>query len=156
MWTFPFVNQCLQYDDYLAGHPPFWLNVVATDSLALQAGADCVVFSRQEKPRRRVRTNGGRGRMAKQRLRRMSAWRLGRGAGSKNAAGAGGGMAGAESVFELGSQEGHNGERQRDSHLGEEEGKKRKDSVWLGTHAINQHVSQQEEDHERREEAAMQ
>jgi len=93
--------------------------------------------------------------MAKQCLRRMSVWRLGRGAGSKNAAGAEGGPAGAGSVFELGSQEGHNGGKQRDSHWWEE-GKKRKDSVWLGTHAINQHVSQQEEDHERREEAAVQ
>lgn len=145
MWVFPVVSHCLQYSDYFAVHPPFWLNVVATCSLALQAGADCAVFSWREKPWRRVRRNGGREKVAKESLRRMSAWTLGRGTIGKISVGAGGGMGGGEPLNKSGWK--------RDSHWWEEEGKKRKDSVWLGTDTINQIVSEQEQEEENEEAA---
>jgi hypothetical protein len=152
MWVFPFVSHCLQYSGYFAMHPPFWLSVVATCSLALQAGADCAVFSWREKPWRRVRRNGGREKVAKESLRRMSAWTLGRGAVGKNGAGAGGGMGGGEPPLDI--RVANESGWKRDSHWWEEEGKKRKDSVWLGTDTINQIVSGQEQEEEN-EEAAM-
>jgi G protein-coupled receptor GPR1 len=141
MWVFPFVSHCLQYSDYFVVHPPFWLNMVATCSLALQAGADCAVFSWREKPWRRVRRNGGREKVAKERLRRMSAWTLGRGTIGKISVGAGGGMGGGEPP-PVANKSGW----KHDSHWWEEEGKKRKDSVWLGTDTINQVVSEQEQE----------
>jgi G protein-coupled receptor GPR1 len=151
MWVFPFVSHCLQYSNYFAMHPPFWLNVVATCSLALQAGADCAVFSWREKPWRRVRRNGGREKVAKESLRRVSAWTLGRGTVGKNSVGAGGGMGGGEPP--LGMRIANKSGWKRDSHWWEEEGKKRKDSVWLGTDAINQIVSEQEQEEENEEAA---
>jgi G protein-coupled receptor GPR1 len=154
MWTFPFVNHCLQYSDYLAAHQPFWLTVVATCSLALQASADCAVFSWREKPWRRVRRNGGRERVAKEGLRRMSTWKSGGGAKVNKGAGAGGGMGGGESPLGLDGGNGEQGGKKRDSHWWEEEGKKRKDSVWLGTDALNQIVSRQEQEEEKEQAAA--
>jgi G protein-coupled receptor GPR1 len=154
MWTFPFVNHCLQYSDYFAGHPPFWLTVVATCSLALQAGADCAVFSWREKPWRRVRRNGGREKVAKEGLRRMSAWALGNDAKVKKVVGAGGGMGGAETPLGFDGSKAEKGRRMRDSHWWEEEGKKRKDSVWMGTDAIQQIISRQEQEDEKEEAAA--
>jgi G protein-coupled receptor GPR1 len=151
MWVFPFVSHCLQYRNYFAVHPPFWLNVVATCSLALQAGADCAVFSWREKPWRRVRRNGGREKVAKERLRRMSAWTLGRGTIGKISVGAGGGMGGGEPPLDM--RVANKSGWKRDSHWWEEEGKKRKDSVWLGTDAINQIVSEQEQEEENEEAA---
>jgi G protein-coupled receptor GPR1 len=153
MWIFPFVNHCLQYSDYFAGHPPFWLTVAATCSLALQAGADCAVFSWREKPWRRVRRNGGREKVAKEGLRRLSAWTLGNDAKIKKDVGAGGGMGGAEIPLGFDGSDGEKGGRKRDSHWWEEEGTKRKDSVWMGTDAVQQMISRQEQD-DRKEEAA--
>ena len=150
MWVFPFVGHCLQYSDYFAMHPPFWLGIVATCSLALQAGADCAVFSWREKPWRRVRRSGGREKVAKEGLRKMSLalgheWNFEGGARNNSAgAGAGGGIGGEESP--LGFEGRDKGGRKRDSHWWEEEGKKRKDSVWMGTDALNQIVSRQEEE----------
>jgi G protein-coupled receptor GPR1 len=151
MWVFPFVSDCLQFSNYFAVHPLFWLNVVATCSLALQAGADCAVFSWREKPWRRVRRNGGREKVAKESLRRMSAWTLGRGTIGKNSVGAGGGMGGGEPPLDM--RVANKSGWKRDSHWWEEEGKKRKDSVWLGTDAINQIVSEQEQEEENEEAA---
>jgi G protein-coupled receptor GPR1 len=144
MWVFPFVSHCLQYSNYFAMHPPFWLTVVATCSLALQAGADCAIFSWREKPWRRVRRNGGREKVARDSLRRMSAWTLGRGPIGQSGASAGGGMGGVEPPPDI--RVANKGGWKRDSHWWEEEGKKRKDSVWLGTDTINQIVSRQEQE----------
>jgi G protein-coupled receptor GPR1 len=54
MWTFPFASHCLLYSNYYAAHPPFWLSVVSTASLSLQAGVDCAVFSWRERPWNRI------------------------------------------------------------------------------------------------------
>jgi hypothetical protein len=102
----------------------------------------------REKPWRRVRRNGGRERVAKEGLRRMSAWTLGRDVGVKNVAGAGGGMGGAETPLAFYGSEGEKSGKKRDSHWWEEEGKKRKDSVWLGTDALHQIISRQEQEEE--------
>jgi G protein-coupled receptor GPR1 len=153
MWIFPFVNHCLQYSDYFAAHPPFWLTLVATCSLTLQAGADCAVFCLREKPWRRVKRNGGREKVAREGFRRMSAWTLGHDAKIKKGLGAGGGMGGAETPLGFDGPEGEKDGKKRDSHWWEEEGRKRKDSVWLGTDAMHQIISRQEE--EEQEEAVV-
>jgi G protein-coupled receptor GPR1 len=152
MWVFPFVGHCLQYSNYFAAHPPFWLNVVATCSLALQAGADCAVFSWREKPWRRVRRNGGREKVAKESLRRMSAWTLGRGPTGPRVAGAGGGMGGVEPPPDI--RAANKSGWKHNSLWWEEEGKKRKDSVWLGTDTLNLIISRQEQEAENDEAAA--
>lgn len=54
MWIFPFASHCLQYNDYYVQHPVFWLSVLQTCMLALQATADCAVFSWREQPWRRI------------------------------------------------------------------------------------------------------
>jgi len=54
MWVFPFASHCLQYNDYYVQHPVFWLSVLQTCMLALQATADCAVFSWREQPWRRI------------------------------------------------------------------------------------------------------
>ena len=57
MWTFPFVAHCLLYNDYYVSHPIYWLAILQTCSVSLQAAADCTVFSWREKPWRRVPEN---------------------------------------------------------------------------------------------------
>lgn len=54
MWAFPFCQHALQYNDHYVRNPPFWLAVVSTCSLALQAGVNGIVFSWREKPWRRI------------------------------------------------------------------------------------------------------
>ena len=97
--------------------------------------------------------NGGREKVARDSLRRMSAWTLGRGPIGQSGASAGGGMGGVEPPPDI--RVANKGGWKRDSHWWEEEGKKRKDSVWLGTDTINQIVSRQEQE-EGNEEAAVQ
>ena len=57
MWSFPFAYHALTYDDYYVAHPVFWLAIVQTVMLSLQAGVDSVVFSWREKPWRRIDDN---------------------------------------------------------------------------------------------------
>lgn len=55
MWTLPFVAHCFNYSDWWTAHEPFSLTVAATACLSLQAGADSLVFSWRERPWRRTR-----------------------------------------------------------------------------------------------------
>ncbi|KAK5023196.1 G protein-coupled receptor gpr1 [Exophiala sideris] len=57
VWTFPFVAQIQLYNEYYVRHPVYWLNIVQVCMLALQAGADSVVFSWTEKPWRKIDPN---------------------------------------------------------------------------------------------------
>lgn len=57
VWTFPFVGQVQLYNAYYVEHPVYWLNLVQVIMLALQAGADSVLFSWTEKPWRKIDPN---------------------------------------------------------------------------------------------------
>jgi G protein-coupled receptor GPR1 len=119
MWSFPFAAHALNYDDYYVTHPIFWLAVVQTCSLALQAGVDSVVFSLREKPWRRIDSK--------------SKWSIpifkGRVVGSIDGSR---GQANAASA-----QSSHTARRDtvkwNSSHWWEAEGRRRKDSIWMGT-----------------------
>jgi len=54
MWAFPFASHCLLYNDYYVTHPIYWLTIISTCMFSLQAGVDCMVFSWREKPWRRI------------------------------------------------------------------------------------------------------
>ena len=126
MWTFPFASHCLLYSDYYAAHPPFWLNIVTTASLSLQAGVDCAVFSWRERPWTRIETS-------------RSSWDI------------------FLSMFRKKQDRDQSSPStlvestrgKRDSNWWEEEGKKRKDSVWMGTDQINDIISRQEREEEK-------
>lgn len=136
MWIFPFASHCLQYSDYYVAHPPFWLTIVVTCSLALQAFADCVVFSWREKPWRRIRSGAP---LSVKRLNKLKSWTFCHGH-ARDGIGAGGGVGGGESPLRLKNQ------TVRDSNWWEAEGRKRKDSVWLGTDTMQTIVSRQEQE----------
>ncbi|KEF52997.1 uncharacterized protein A1O9_10905 [Exophiala aquamarina CBS 119918] len=57
MWSFPFASHALTYSHYYVMHPIFWLAVVQTAMLSLQAGVDGILFSWMERPWRRVDGN---------------------------------------------------------------------------------------------------
>ena len=136
MWMFPFASHCLQYSDYYAAHPPFWLTIIVTCSLALQAFADCVVFSWREKPWRRIRSGAP---LSVRKLNNIKSWTFIHGH-ARHEIGAGGGVGGGESPPHLKNQ------TVRDFNWWEAEGRKRKDSVWLGTDTMQTIVSRQEQE----------
>lgn len=121
MWTFPFASHCLLYSDYYAAHPPFWLSVVTVASLSLQAGVDCLVFSWRERPWNRIEKS-------------HASWGSVVGWFSKTPDREQGSPA---TLVE--EQSG-----KQDSNWWEAEGRKRKDSVWMGTDHVNKIISRQE------------
>lgn len=131
MWIFPFASHCLLYDDHYVRHPIYWLTVVSTCMVSLQAGVDCVVFSWREKPWRRIPENtkfslrGFRHSLGTNRI------------GSITVAPDEAGAAGNPSASGASS---HN----TSNHWWEAEGRKRKDSVWLGTDTNNAAVDNSE------------
>lgn len=121
MWTFPFASHCLLYSDYYTAHPPFWLSVITTASLSLQAGVDCAVFSWRERPWNRIESSQG-------------SW---------------------SSIIALFREEPARDQPSPstlveepyitlDSNWWEAEGRKRKDSVWLGTDHLSRIISRQD------------
>ena len=54
LWSFPFAAHALNYSDYYVQNPVYWLSLAQTIALGLQAGADSIMFSFSEKPWRRV------------------------------------------------------------------------------------------------------
>ena len=54
VWSLPFANHALNYNNYYISHPVYWLSLVSTIMLSLQAGVDSIMFSCSEKPWRRV------------------------------------------------------------------------------------------------------
>lgn len=139
MWAFPFANHCQLYNDHLASHPIFWLQVMTTICLPLQAGIDCLIFSWKEKPWRRI---------DKESKFSIPLWRrksvefvkdIGHGSfGSRHqsAAHANQAIDAEDTVAPL-------PKRPRTANWWEEEGKKRKDSVWLGTDLMRQITTRQ-------------
>ena len=54
LWTPAFAFHCTQYNDYLAFHPPYWLQVLTLVTINIQAAADSLIFLWRERPWRRV------------------------------------------------------------------------------------------------------
>lgn len=129
MWTFPFASHCLLYSDYYAAHPPFWLSVITIASLSLQAGVDCLVFSWSERPWNRIESSHG-------------SW------------------SSVVGLFRVKSDTGQlspstlvdEQSGKRDSNWWEAEGRKRKDSVWLGTDQVHRIIGRQEQEGEEEKE----
>ena len=119
MWSFPFASHALSYSDYYVMHPIFWLAVLQTAMLALQAGVDSIVFSWMERPWRRI---DGNSRLSIPFLKRQSKALLERRCAEKN--GSSRPVPVAEEIAMP---------VQRNPHWWEAEGRRRNDSVWLGT-----------------------
>lgn len=125
MWTFPFASHCLLYDDYYVRHPIFWLTVLQTCTLSLQAGVDCIVFSWREKPWRRIPEG---------RKFSFSSFRESFSLGHKRGSGSSADQIAADdhpmsprNTASVASS------RVTSNNWWEAEGLKRKDSVWMGT-----------------------
>lgn len=131
MWTLPLVNQCFNYSDWWAANKPFSLTVAATACLSLQAGVDSLVFSWRERPWRRSRPpNPNRTKSLLDGVLALFSRSFGHGSrgpnqdekqvGSPKVEGMGRGPCKGKSI-------------QPESHWWEVEGRKRKDSIWMGT-----------------------
>jgi hypothetical protein len=59
MWLIPFLLHCMNYNDYYANHPLWFLRIGQTICLASMGFVDCFVFSMREKPWRRISTSDG-------------------------------------------------------------------------------------------------
>lgn len=118
MWSFPFASQALSYDEYYVAHPVFWLSVVQTLMLGLQAGVDSILFSWTEKPWRRIDASS---RFSLPFIRRQSKALLQRHCPEKSAPST------AEPPSKSQPLVSHS------PHWWEAEGRRRNDSVWLGT-----------------------
>ena len=126
MWSLPFASHALNYNDYYIQHPVFWLSLVSTIMLSLQAGMDSFMFSCSEKPWRRVDVSSKFSmpflrRRSKAFLRRCS---LEKGSGST-----------LEPSAPLQPAVDQN------PTWWEAEGRRRNDSVWLGTNTISNALS---------------
>ena len=120
MWSFPFAYHALTYDDYYVAHPVFWLAIVQTIMLSLQAGVDSIVFSWREKPWRRIDDNSRYSiPFLSQKGKELV---TGSRQGSKTRSAPGSFDAEADPT-----------KSNRSSLWWEAEGRKRRDSIWLGT-----------------------
>ena len=133
MWPFPFASHCLTYSDYYATHPPFWLSILSTCCLALQAGVEAVVFSWRERPWTMVDEKSPLSMSSVRHSVRQSIL--------------------CQPADEVAQPEHDDGQDQppskRDASWWEEEGRKRKDSVWMGTDTLNLILSRSRETGER-------
>jgi len=59
MWLIPFVYHCMNYFDYWAAHPLYWLSLSSAVSFALMGTADCLVFTLRERPWRHIDASDG-------------------------------------------------------------------------------------------------
>lgn len=113
MWAFPFAQHALQYNDHYVRNPPFWLAIVSTCSLALQAGVNGVVFSWREKPWRRIDKDS-----------KLSVsfrfWQSGK-----------------DIEEEEEEKPSSDSKAENSPHWWEAEGRKRRDSVWMGTDVLS-------------------
>jgi G protein-coupled receptor GPR1 len=118
MWSFPFASHALNYSSYYVMHPIFWLSVVQTVMLSLQAGVDSIMFSISEKPWRKAEAGS---KLSVPFLRRRSDALLQRRSPDNSAT----------------STTSPNSEQPASPTKApmwwEAEGRRRKDSVWLGT-----------------------
>jgi len=127
-WTFPFVSQCLQFTGTNFERQSLWLQTLVTAVLALQASIDAAVFSYRERPWRRAR---GRALISTAKLERLQVWRR-TDLSPKNRDEA----APANETCQPVTCQSPGAESPKGSPCWwEVEGKKRRDSVWMGTDA---------------------
>ncbi|KAL9618606.1 MAG: hypothetical protein Q9160_006717 [Pyrenula sp. 1 TL-2023] len=128
MWTLPFINHCFNYSNWWTAHTPFSLTVASTACLALQAGIDSLVFSWREKPWRRKQAPMPD--WSKRLLSRFLAF-------VQNVCNVQSQHAG-EDNQQRASRPKLTGRRfsSRESHWWEVEGRRRQDSVWMGTDSM--------------------
>ncbi|OAP64891.1 hypothetical protein AYL99_00863 [Fonsecaea erecta] len=126
MWSFPFAAHALNYSNYYVGHPIFWLSLVQTVMLSLQAGVDSVLFSWTEKPWRRVDPSSKFSIAFLRQRSKALLERRGRGQQASRAADEG-------AVPEPAARQ--------NPHWWEAEGRRRNDSVWLGTNRLSDFFS---------------
>lgn len=140
MWIFPFAAHCTLYNDYYVEHPIYWLTILSTCMFSLQAAADCIVFSWREKPWRRISEDS---KFVLHSIRPSFSIRHG---SVKN-------RSAVPSIAiapdeELGPADHAHGSSMTNRNAGnnwwEAEGRKRKDSVWLGVDS-NNHENVEEE-----------
>lgn len=129
MWSFPFAAHALSYNDYFVMHPVFWLSVVQVLMLALQAGVDSVLFSWTEKPWRRIDPSS---RYSIPMLHRQSKILLHRRAGHAQRQS----RSAPEPTKFTPEPAAH-----RNPHWWEAEGRRRNDSVWLGSSTMPDSLS---------------
>ncbi|OQV04879.1 hypothetical protein CLAIMM_09695 [Cladophialophora immunda] len=126
MWSFPFASHATNYSDYYVKHPIFWLSLMQTIMLSLQAGVDSVLFSWTEKPWRRVDPSS---KFSIPFLRQRSKTLLQRrGPGNQASPSADGGAMPQPSARE-------------NPYWWEAEGRRRNDSIWLGTNRLSDFFS---------------
>ena len=121
MWSFPFASHALNYSTYYVQHPVFWLSLVQTMMLSLQAGVDSILFSCSEKPWRRVDPNS---KFSVPFIRRRSKALLQRRDTEKSTT-----SVSEPAVAQQPSEA-------RNPTWWEAEGRRRNDSVWLGTSTL--------------------
>jgi G protein-coupled receptor GPR1 len=125
VWTIPFVVQVKMFNDYYVEHPVFGLSLTQTIMLSLQAGTDSILFSWTEKPWRRVDP----GHTFSVPLRRHSQALLQRACPEKAE----------RPPPSTDPATTHPPPKPaRSAHWWEAEGRRRKDSVWLGTSALSE------------------
>lgn len=152
MWVFPFASHCLLYDDYYVQHPIYWLTILATCMFSLQAAADCIVFSWREKPWRRI-PDDSKFALHRNSFRPSFSIRHGsvqnRSAVPSIAIGPDEEMGQPDDPFRSGPSSRH-----ASNNWWEAEGRKRKDSVWLGTDSNNPEAAEEEEVHDTQQNGA--
>lgn len=128
MWIFPLVSHCLLYNDYYVHNQIYWLTVAQICSVSLQAAADCVVFSWREKPWRRVPEKHGWS------FSPFSLWQcISVRPSAEPAVITRGDEEQSQNGYSLNGLVAGPSSRAASSHWWEAEGKKRRDSIWLGT-----------------------
>jgi G protein-coupled receptor GPR1 len=125
VWAVPFISQCLQYTDKYALNQPHWLSITVTAILALQAGVDAVVFTLREQSWKRRRGNPL---ISVDKLRKMMLWSQ----STKDEKGKMPATVSADGSVDkaVGSEQSL---ARTTVHWWEEVGKRRRDSVWMGT-----------------------
>jgi G protein-coupled receptor GPR1 len=125
VWIVPLISQCLQYTDKYALNQPYGLRVAVAAMLALQAGIDATVFTLREQPWKRPRRSTSLisvKKVPKILWSRVETDEKGKKRSTASADGLGDKVS---------------GRPQSSTHTGmnwwEEEGKKRRDSIWMGT-----------------------
>ena len=138
VWIFPFVSQCFQLSERHFEKQPLWLQILVTGVLALQASVDAAIFSYRERPWKRPK---GHALISRETLRRRSLWpaiprNLDKTARPEEGARQ-------QRVIEQNSA---STDRKESPSWWEAEGRKRRDSVWMGTDALTLVKSRQPED----------
>lgn len=127
-WTFPFVSQCIQLTGIQFESQSLWLQILVTGVLALQASVDAAVFSYRERPWKRAR---GRALISRAKIQQLKLWRP-----TNLISGKGDGVA--NETCQTVAYQNPGRERPNGSPCWwEAEGKKRRDSVWMGTDALS-------------------